>query len=71
MPTISPAQQGVDYTSVASVEQLLLGMVVAVVPLAQVALSAFLVTFRHVFYALPFPLQHVKSGPGRRTPSSR
>ncbi|WP_017236577.1 AzlC family ABC transporter permease [Streptomyces sp. SS] len=43
-----------------SFEFLLIGLVVAVVPLATVALTAFLVNIRHVFYALSFPLDRVK-----------
>lgn len=42
-----------------SLEFLLLGMVTAVAPLGQVAVAAFLVNFRHVFYALSFPLHRV------------
>ncbi|MBZ4015322.1 AzlC family ABC transporter permease [Streptomyces purpurogeneiscleroticus] len=42
-----------------SLEFLLIGLVVATTPLAQVALTAFLVNFRHVFYALSFPLHRV------------
>ncbi|MFD0276821.1 AzlC family ABC transporter permease [Kitasatospora sp. NPDC127111] len=42
-----------------SLEFLLVGLVVAVTPLAQIALTAFLVNFRHVFYALSFPLHRV------------
>ncbi|MFG2732753.1 AzlC family ABC transporter permease [Streptomyces canus] len=42
-----------------SLEFLVLGMVVAVAPLAQIAATAFLVNFRHVFYALSFPLHRV------------
>lgn len=45
-----------------SLEFLLVGLVVAAVPLTQIALTAFLVNFRHVFYALSFPLRRV---PGR------
>ncbi|MFE2725879.1 AzlC family ABC transporter permease [Kitasatospora sp. NPDC059327] len=48
-----------------SLEFLLLGLVVAVAPLAQIALTAFLVNFRHVFYALSFPLHRVRSGLGK------
>lgn len=43
-----------------SFEFLLIGLVVAVAPLATVALTAFLVNIRHVFYALSFPLDRVK-----------
>jgi len=42
-----------------SLEFLLLGMVTALAPLGQVAVVAFLVNFRHVFYALSFPLHRV------------
>ncbi len=42
-----------------SMEFLLVGLFAAAAPLAQIALSAFLVNFRHVFYALTFPLHRV------------
>ncbi|MDX6741287.1 AzlC family ABC transporter permease [Actinocorallia sp. A-T 12471] len=42
-----------------SLEFLLLGLVAAVTPLAQIAVTALLVNFRHVFYALSFPLHQV------------
>ncbi|MCQ8771034.1 AzlC family ABC transporter permease [Streptomyces telluris] len=45
-----------------SFEFLLIGMVTAAASLAAVALSAFMVNVRHVFYALSFPLHRV---PGR------
>ncbi|NLU67337.1 AzlC family ABC transporter permease [Streptomyces sp. HNM0574] len=48
-----------------SLEFLLVGLVLAAVPLAQVALTAFLVNFRHVFYALSFPLHRVRSKRGK------
>ncbi|MEV6671739.1 AzlC family ABC transporter permease [Streptomyces sp. NPDC051162] len=48
-----------------SLEFLLVGLVTAATPLAQVALTAFLVNFRHVFYALSFPLHRVKSRAGK------
>ncbi|GAB2783208.1 AzlC family ABC transporter permease [Streptomyces daliensis] len=48
-----------------SLEFLLVGMVVAAVPLAQIAATAFLVNFRHVFYALSFPLHRVRSRTGK------
>jgi 4-azaleucine resistance transporter AzlC len=51
---------GVVYAG--SLEFLLIGLVAATVPLAQIALTAFLVNFRHVFYSLSFPLGRV---PGR------
>ncbi|MFF2807407.1 AzlC family ABC transporter permease [Streptomyces sp. NPDC058000] len=43
-----------------SFEFLLIGLVTAVAPLATVALTAFLVNIRHVFYALSFPLHRVE-----------
>lgn len=46
-----------------SLEFLILGMVVAMAPLASIATTAFLVNFRHVFYALSFPLHRIH---GRR-----
>jgi 4-azaleucine resistance transporter AzlC len=48
-----------------SLEFLLLGMVLAVMPLASVALTAFLVNFRHIFYALAFPLHRVTGLPAK------
>lgn len=48
-----------------SLEFLLLGMVLAVTPLASVAVTAFLVNFRHVFYALSFPLNRVPNLPAK------
>lgn len=42
-----------------SLEFLILGMVVTMAPLASIAATAFLVNFRHVFYALSFPLHRV------------
>ena len=44
-----------------SLEFLLLGLVVAVAPLAQIATTAFLVNFRHVFYAFSFPRHLVRN----------
>lgn len=44
-----------------SLEFLLVGMVVTVAPLASVAVTALLVNFRHVFYALSFPLTQISS----------
>jgi 4-azaleucine resistance transporter AzlC len=48
-----------------SLEFLLLGMVLAVMPLASVAVTAFLVNFRHIFYALSFPLHRVTGLPAK------
>ncbi|MFB7510544.1 AzlC family ABC transporter permease [Streptomyces broussonetiae] len=48
-----------------SFEFLLIGLVTAAVPLASVAVSAFLVNVRHVFYALSFPLDRVRSRLGK------
>lgn len=44
-----------------SVELLLLGLVTSVAPLMTIALTTFLVNFRHVFYAFTFPLQVMKN----------
>lgn len=43
-----------------SFEFLLVGMVTAAAPLASVAVAAFMVQARHVFYALSFPLHRVR-----------
>lgn len=48
-----------------SFEFLLVGMVTAAAPLAAVAAGAFMVNFRHVFYALSFPLHRIRSGAGK------
>jgi 4-azaleucine resistance transporter AzlC len=42
-----------------SMEFLAVGLLVALTPLPQLALTTFLVNFRHVFYALSFPLHRV------------
>mgnify|MGYP002735306221 CR=1 FL=1 len=44
-----------------SLEFLLVGMVTAMVPIASVAVTALLVNFRHVFYALSFPITQIRS----------
>ena len=43
-----------------SLEFLAIGLIIAMTPLAQIALATVLVNFRHVFYALSFPLQAVR-----------
>jgi 4-azaleucine resistance transporter AzlC len=48
-----------------SFEFLLIGLTVAAAPLAQIALTAFLVNSRHVFYALSFPLHQVNGKAGK------
>jgi 4-azaleucine resistance transporter AzlC len=40
-------------------------LVVVVMPLPQLALTTFLVNFRHVFYALSFPLHRVRGRAGK------
>ncbi|WP_093753554.1 AzlC family ABC transporter permease [Streptomyces sp. DvalAA-19] len=52
-----------------SLEFLLIGLVTALAPLSQIAATAFLVNFRHVFYALSFPLHRVH-GPLAKTYST-
>lgn len=42
-----------------SLEFLAIGLILAVTPLASIALATFLVNFRHVFYALSFPLHQI------------
>lgn len=44
-----------------SLELLLIGMMVAATPLASIALTTFLVNFRHVFYSFSFPLHVVRN----------
>lgn len=48
-----------------SLEFLFLGLVLATAPLAAIAMAAFLVNFRHVFYALSFPLHRVRGRLGK------
>ncbi|MFE7036906.1 AzlC family ABC transporter permease [Streptomyces sp. NPDC057621] len=48
-----------------SFEFLLIGLVVAAAPLASVAVAAFMVNVRHVFYALSFPLHRVRGRLGK------
>ncbi|MBC2640583.1 MULTISPECIES: AzlC family ABC transporter permease [unclassified Rhodococcus (in: high G+C Gram-positive bacteria)] len=48
-----------------SLEFVAVGMVAAMTPLPYIALTALLVNFRHVFYALSFPLDRVKGGLAR------
>lgn len=43
-----------------SLEFLLIGLMVAVAPLSHIALTTLLVNFRHVFYAISFPLHRVR-----------
>ncbi|MEU9996640.1 AzlC family ABC transporter permease [Streptomyces sp. NPDC050848] len=48
-----------------SFEFLLIGMVTAAAPLVSIAVAAFLVQGRHVFYALSFPLDRVRGRLGK------
>ncbi|WP_338930674.1 AzlC family ABC transporter permease [Streptomyces netropsis] len=48
-----------------SFEFLLIGMVTTAAPLAAIALSAFMVNVRHVFYALSFPLHRITGRLGK------
>lgn len=48
-----------------SVELLLVSLIVAGTPLVTVAITVFLLNFRHVFYAFSFPLRAVRSRPAR------
>lgn len=43
-----------------SLEFLAIGLLLALTPLASIAVTTFLVNFRHVFYALSFPLHQVR-----------
>ncbi len=55
---VAPALSFTAYAG--SLELLLVSMIVTAVPLATVALTTFLVNFRHVFYAFSFPLHLVR-----------
>jgi 4-azaleucine resistance transporter AzlC len=48
-----------------SLELLLIGIMLTATPLAVIALTTFLVNFRHVFYAFSFPLHVVKNPVGK------
>ncbi len=48
-----------------SLEFLLIGLTIAAAPPAQIAVTAFLVNLRHVFYALSFPLHRVEGKAGK------
>lgn len=48
-----------------SLEFLAIGLVLAVTPLASIAMTTVLVNFRHVFYALSFPLHRVRGRAAR------
>jgi 4-azaleucine resistance transporter AzlC len=48
-----------------SLEFLLLGLVMTLAPLGQIAATAFVVNVRHVFYALSFPLHRVHGVAGK------
>ena len=48
-----------------SMEFLAIGLLAAATPLYSLAATAFLVNFRHIFYGLSFPLQSIRSRPGR------
>lgn len=43
-----------------SMEFLLVGLLAAAAPLAQIAVSTLLVNFRHVFYAISFPMHRIQ-----------
>lgn len=48
-----------------SLEFIAVGLVAAMTPLPYIALTALLVNFRHIFYALSFPLDKVRNPLGR------
>ncbi len=56
---LAPALSFTAYAG--SLELLLVSMIAGAVPLATVALTTFLVNFRHVFYAFSFPLRVVRN----------
>lgn len=45
-----------------SVELLLVGLLAAATPLLTIAVTVLAINFRHVFYALSFPISHVRPG---------
>ncbi|MFC0316248.1 AzlC family ABC transporter permease [Gordonia phosphorivorans] len=55
---MAPALSFLAYAG--SLELLLVGMIATVTPLATIAVTTFLVNFRHVFYAFSFPLRVVR-----------
>ncbi|WP_051198160.1 AzlC family ABC transporter permease [Gordonia shandongensis] len=55
---VAPALSFMAYAG--SLELLLVGMIATVTPVATIALTTLLVNFRHVFYALSFPLRVVR-----------
>jgi 4-azaleucine resistance transporter AzlC len=59
----APATASVIYAG--SFEFLLVGLVTALAPLAAIAMTAFLVNVRHVFYSLSFPLHRVRGRAGK------
>lgn len=48
-----------------SIELLLVSMLATAAPLVTIAVTVFAVNFRHVFYALSFPIERVDRGPAR------
>ena len=56
---VAPAMSIVGFSG--SLELLLIGMMAVATPLAPIALTTFLVNFRHVFYAFSFPLRVVRN----------
>ena len=48
-----------------SMEFLAIGLLAAATPLYSLAATTFLVNFRHVFYGLSFPIDSIRSRPGR------
>lgn len=55
---LAPVMSGTMFAG--SVEFILVGMLVASVPVAAIALTTFLVNSRHLFYGLSFPLRRVR-----------
>lgn len=60
---VAPLLSGIVFGG--SIEFLLAGMLTVAAPLTQIALTTLIVNFRHVFYALSFPLHRVRGVPGR------
>lgn len=60
---LAPVISGVVFAG--SVEFLLIGMLAAASPIGAIALTTFLVNFRHLFYGLSFPLSRVTGRIGK------
>lgn len=65
---VAPLPAGVVFAG--SLEFLMVGMTAAIAPLSQIAATAALVNFRHVFYSLSFHSNACTASTGRPTAPS-